>query len=109
MLRLPATYTTFAELAEYAKERAKISAARRAPQDFEYWYSTMEWAQRCGTEEPGDVILMMVDAIDRYGFSVSSKAEYHAHAIHCRVILKNRGEKPPRLSLNWLREAAEKL
>lgn len=105
-----ATYTTFAELIEYARERARHSAARRAPQDFEYWYSTMDWAKRAGVEDPAEVLQWFQKEIKTNKWlSVSTLAEYHAHCIHCRTMLINRGENPPPLSLQWMRDIAEAL
>lgn len=115
-LDMPKTYKTFAELAEYAKQRAKISAARRSPQDFEYWESIYGWALH---EAGCDVQLDPRRYIERWKREtvtplyrtqfVKDMAQAHARAIHCRIMLKNRGEKVPRLSLKWLREAAERL
>lgn len=107
----PATYTTFSELEVYAKARAKISAARRAPQDFEYWFHTAEWAERCALlrDDPKIEFDRYVTCLSESNWTITMRANFHAKAIHCRRILINRGEKPPRLSLDWLREAAENL
>lgn len=107
----PADYKTFAELADYAKRRAKISANRRAPQDFEYWFHTAEWAQRCAMlqDDPAVEFDRYATCMTEANWTITMRADFHAKAIHCRRILTNRGEKPPLLSLDWLREAAKRL
>lgn len=110
----PANYKTFEELAAYARERAKISAARNGHQEFAYWALIFHWAEDCAacTDEPINAVDELVaqrnitQSPDRDEFS---KAEAYAFAVHLRVMLKNRGLKTPRLSLKWLREAAAKL
>lgn len=113
----PANYKTFAELAEYARQRAKHSAARRAPQDFEYWEETYQWAlslAQFGSQDIDqlqELLLHEIEIANRQYSHVPAKAKAHARAIHIRRMLTNREEKikPPRLSLAWLREEAERL
>jgi len=40
-------YTTFAELAEYARQRALISPKRNGHQEFAYWVGIHNWANIC--------------------------------------------------------------
>lgn len=113
-LDMPKTYKTFAELAEYAKQRAKISAARNGHQEFEYWESIYGWAlhESQNNCDPHDILRQWksetATPLYRTQF-VKDMARIHARAVHCCIMLKNRGENPPRLSLKWLREAAERL
>lgn len=110
-LDMPKTYKTFAELAEYARERAKISAARNGHQEFEYWWQTMKWAQDNGSVTPhrqlGYYIAGVLEAAKAGNYSLA--AQHYARAVHCRQMIINSGEDVPRLSLKWLREAAEQL
>jgi hypothetical protein len=112
-------YKTFAELASYARERALISARRRGHQEFAYWCDIRNWAEGMA-DCPGaddtltDQLDTCIRAFDVYSQSGKPSAPrtlatYYAHAVHLRYMLLNRGEKPPCLSLKWLREAAEKL
>lgn len=110
----PANYKTFEELAEYARQRAKISAKRNGHQEFAYWATICHWAEDCAAciDEPINAVDEFVAQRDITQSSERdelSKAESHAFAIHLRIMLKNRGVKVPRLSLRWLREAAAKL
>lgn len=106
-------YKTFSELAEYARQRAKISAARNGHQEFAYWLMIAEWADDCQLEnkDPHDALKTQVALVEwrddpRVDLSIDEVAEHYAKAVHARKLLKNRGEKVKRLSLAWLREAA---
>lgn len=129
----PDDYKTFEELAEYARKRAKISAARNGHQEFAYWLETRLWALDMA-ECPGihdqlaELLQSNLRGVETYSASVSRAgqnaggnlgrmkldiprrlATSYAQAVHVRKMLINRGEKPPRLSLKWLRGVAEKL
>lgn len=116
-LDMPKTYTTFAELAEYARQRAKISANRRGHQEFVYWAEVARWADEgerlnCDIKADFDRTYKALSDNEYWarqyrGFEGRNKL--HWQAVHLRQMLKNRGENPPRLSLKWLREAAERL
>lgn len=107
----PANYKTFSELAEYAKARARISAKRRGHQEFAYWMTIYYWANDCEAEgfEPLEEFMSHRLIANSPAYDVMSKAEAHALAVHCSIILRNRGARVPKLSLNWLREEARKL
>lgn len=109
--KFPKDYKTFAELVEYAKKRAKHSAARNGHQEFAYWIGVMEWALACDQEclEPADELPFHIEATMAKVVGVEMRSESYARAVHCRQMLVNRGEKPPRLSLDWLRKAAQNL
>jgi hypothetical protein len=107
----PANYKTFSELAEYAKERAKISAKRNGHQEFAYWLLIHRWANDCADDKINLFLEFIANRNRTKAISLDAfdKAEAHAFAVHCRIMLKNRGEKVERMSLDWLREAAKKL
>ena len=129
-LDMPKTYKTFEELAEYARQRAQISANRRGHQEFAYWFDIMGWAKveafnkanpAVSLQESLECLENFMDWVnslgdqtdpnsyDEHSHRMKWMAHWYAHAVHCRIMLINRGEKPPRLSLNWLRKAAGKL
>ncbi len=100
-------YADFIDLMLYAEERAQGSAKRRAPQDFEYWYSIREWALRMmyeGHRSDDDLLTLLREQIDITNSStaVSIKATAHARAIHLRRMLRNRNVTTKRLSLRWM-------
>lgn len=107
----PANYKTFAELAEYARQRAKISAARRGHQEFAYWLLVEQWATDCVDEAstPQRELTHYLGIVQSNEHDAMMKAEAYAFCVHCRKMLINQGENPPRLSLKWLREAAAQL
>jgi hypothetical protein len=112
--KFPKDYKTFAELAEYARKRARHSAARNGHQEFAYWVEIALWASHpsMASKKPAAVLKRELEEVAFYGGSpgwVSFVARDYAHAVHLRQMLINRGEKPPRLSLAWLREAAKRL
>src|SRR5687767_6219748 len=113
----PATYTTFEELAEYARRRAKISAARKGHQEFAYWLEIHFWAQDMA-DCPGvhdqltELLRSKLSAVETYGVSVSRAGQNaggnlgrtkldmprrlvtaYAHAVHIRTMLLNRGQR----------------
>jgi len=55
----PTNYKSFEELAEYARQRAKISAVRNGHQEFAYWLTIHNWANDCADEalDPGDELV----------------------------------------------------
>lgn len=128
-----ATYKTFEELAEYARQCAKISADRYDPQGFANWLEIRLWALDMA-EVPGvhdqlpDLLHSKLSAVETYSESVKgagknaggnlgrSKLDIprrlvtaYAHAFHIYIMLVNRGHSVPRLSLSWLRKAADSL
>lgn len=129
----PANYKTFEELAEYARQRAKISAARNGHQEFAYWLEIRLWALDMADcagihDELGDLLQSKLRAVDVYSGSISSVGQNagsqlgrtkldiprrlvtaYAQAVHLRTMLINRGQRVERLSLNWLRKAADAL
>jgi hypothetical protein len=110
MILPPKDYKTWSELAEYARLRAKHSAARNGHQETAYWVRIMRWAQEMAKVDFSVVRALRgaLVAVER-GYGFSNRAEAYAHAVHCRRMLLNRGEKVERLSLKWLKEAVEKL
>ena len=102
-------YKTWSELVEYARERAKISAARNGHQEFDYWLGIMQWAKFADDMDydPHTELRDGIRTIDEV--STRLKSLRHAQCVHLRKMLMNRGEKVPRLSLDWLRREAEKL
>lgn len=117
MSQMPeANYKNFQELAVYATARAKISAGRRGHQEFAYWYSIRIWALAHNKKMPGpdDLTRSMLDLqheavkFSREGH-IGAAAQFYAMAVHVRKMLINRGEQVQRLSLDWLREAADQL
>lgn len=109
--KFPKDYKTFAELAEYARKRAKHSAGRNDPQAFRYW----KWVHAIANElsranaTPAETLESARRILATKYENADLMATQHALAVHCRQMMLNRGEKPPRLSLNWLREAAKRL
>lgn len=107
-------YTTFAELAEYARQRALISAKRNGHQEFGYWVRIYRWAKDCA-EWNEDCVEEFRGALNAlryrgdYDDPVQDAAQDYARAVHLRKMLINRGERVPRLSLGWLREEAAML
>jgi hypothetical protein len=107
----PKKYTTFDELFRYAIERARISAARNGHQEFVYWLEIAEWSREPWVDgtHPNHVLSIILDDMARGSQHPARLAMLHAHAVHCCIMLKNIGQKPPRLSLKWLRIAAKHL
>lgn len=109
--QFPKDYKTFPELAEYARKRAKVSAARNGHQEFAYWLRIAQWAEDHGDISPHSDFryyqagLNLAVANGKYSLA----SQLYAYAVHCRQMMLNRGESVPRLSLDWLREAAGKL
>jgi len=110
--QFPKDYKTFAELAEYAKKRAKHSAARNGHQEFDYWVVIMKWANEMSRSECDEAlpawITTSLGIVEKVG-NTEMKARHYAFAVHMRQMLINRGEKPLRLSLQWLRKAAQEI
>lgn len=53
--------------------------------------------------------IAMLEYPDEYSIDIHEMAWIHAQNVHHCKILRNRGVKPPRLSLNWLRWAAREI
>lgn len=109
-----ATYTTFEELTAYARQRALISANRNGHQEFAYWVSIAEWANSCANHNVNvrfelNATLDCLRYRDDYVNPIQDAATDYARAVHLRRMLVNRGDRVPRLSLDWLREEAEML
>lgn len=117
----PANYKTFGELAGYARQRARISAKRRGHQEFAYWCSVFEWSlqgERLNCDPVQEFEMHRQALAHDKGWKPSTcslstyasvTADFYWKVVHLRRMLINRGENPPRLSLKWLREAAERL
>lgn len=113
MNSMPANYLTYVELSNYARQRAKVSANRRSPQDFEYWVSIANWADRCASlncdirkEFESRLLILSGSRQEEYvSDHITFLARIHAEAIHLRTMLINSGEVVQTLSLNWLRQA----
>ena len=108
-------YKSFAELAEYAKARAKHSAARRGHQEFAYWVEIHNWAEEQKFKGRDKYLRESVEfylhELGRWADLDYHKwaTEEYARLVHLRKMLVNRGEKVPRLSLQWLRGMADRL
>lgn len=105
-------FTTFAALADYARGRAKKSAARNDPIAWAYWRSASEWAGRMhplAAEDPIKVAGSLMEShrtavqceISRRNFREA--AHHHSRIKWCAAILRANGKKV-KLSLDWMRE-----
>lgn len=103
-------YKTFSELAEYAKQRAKISAARNGHQEFVYWLKIAQWAGNREGLSPGNEFHIYRNAVEKaaHDGNYVLAAEHYAKSVHCRKMMLNCGAgRVERLSLDWLRKAAK--
>lgn len=116
-MALPADdYKSMDELAEYARKRALISAARGGHQEFAYWLRIMRVAQdydRRGLMQSSAQIgeelsacIGILEYPDEHELSIDERVQIYAEAVHYRKLLRNRGQPAERLSLDWLRAAA---
>jgi hypothetical protein len=112
----PAAYTSFEELAEYAEQRAIRSAARNGHQEFTYWMEIANWATVSRGHEPRDLLpgltaeLESVLALPNWWRRHARQAALsYAKHVHCRKMLRARGEGVGKSSLAWLKAAARAL
>lgn len=110
-------YTTFSQLVIYARARAVKSAARNGHQEFAYWIKTAAWASLHADDPRFDDQWMLMyfyyyrDEVRRAcdNGDYIKAAEQYARAVHIRKMLAARGCPPARLSLDWLRNAANEI
>lgn len=117
--RYPDNYQTFAELAEYARQRAKVSIRRRGHQEAAYWIGIMRWAEALShhtTITPESTYRHCCQRLEwlktqdlTQAARIRDAALWYARAVHMRKMLINQRHHPKRLSLDWLRELEAKL
>lgn len=108
-------YKNFSELAEYAAWRFQKSVKRNDPIAAKYWLEVKEWAEeRILSERIHDIspyicyrsLLIIFPKIIEKDFNMTVRIYWQLK--HVRKMLINKGEKVPRLNLDWLRDWGER-